>query len=119
MGIYNKAFSFFNKTIGEASGFAKNHMFPAMKMDYMALKAGSLSMNRHFANLGALGGTMDIRTGLSRGFNAMIGSYRGAGGDPIWGLGRMTGIGVGAGMGMWGLKRTLSRNPNQNNNQPY
>lgn len=115
MGIYNKAFSFFNKGVGVASGFAKNHMFPAMKTDYMAAKAGFVGARRAFTGggstisrsfadqgfIGAVGTTAGLTMGAGRrSYQAMMGSYRGAGVSPLQGGLRMGGYGA---AGMWGL----------------
>jgi hypothetical protein len=107
MGIQNKAFAFFTKGIGAATGFAKNHMFPAMATDYKAIRTG---LTAGFRDFRAGRSMMNIRPSLGRGMRtgmeAAQGVYRRYGMNSNLGMYRLGAYGVsGAGVGMWGLNQ--------------
>lgn len=105
MGVINKAFGFFQKGIGTATGFARNHMFPAMATDYRALKTGMTAGFRDFsAGRSMMGIRPSLARGMRTGLGATTGVYRRYGMSPTLGAGRLGAYGVGgAGIGMWGL----------------
>lgn len=120
MGIYNKAFSLFNKSVGAAQGFALNHVFPVMKTDYMALKAGYTGMSRAFAGgmpTGFANRARFMGGAFARGGSAVMGAYRGMGISPGMAGLRLGGYAAGGGIGMWGISRVGRKE--ENTRPPY
>ena len=107
MGIQSKAFAFFTKGIGVASGFAKNHMFPAMATDYKAIRTGLTAGFRDFrAGRTMMGMRPSFARGMRTGLEATQGVYRRYGMSPTLGMYRLGAYGAGgAGVGMWGLNQ--------------
>ena len=116
MGIVNKSFSLFNKGIGAATGFARNHMFPAMKTDYMAIKAGGKAINQYadlVKDLGWKRGISNLSLGFQHTRQSISSIYQQSNRSALMGGLRLGGYTAGiGGLGMWGLNRvTRGRTP--------